>query len=330
MASRLDDALHRLSEKDLKCGIVLKPENIFYLTGFFPSATSALLLKDEPTLLVSRMDAAPAEASLVKFKVVEKVGSEIKRLRYKGMGVEKNFTSFGFIEKNLKGKKIHNLDFIEDMRKIKGKKEVDTTKKAIKIAEDAARGVESEMEGKTEREVAASLEYSIRKHAQVAFEAIVASGRNSSVPHHSPTEAAISAPVIIDVGAKVDYYNSDLSRTFTMGSPSNVLEVYEAVSEAQKAGIKECYDGNDVKAADLAVRGVLDEYNLEEYFLHSSGHGMGLEVHEEPRISKDSKEKFREGMVVTIEPGVYKEFGVRIEDVVLVGKQPRVLTSLPR
>jgi len=226
-----------------------------------------------------------------------------------------------FYERYLKGKEISDLRFIEDMRKIKDKEEIKRIRKAVKVAEDAIK--EIDLEGKTEREVAASLEYFIKKKAEVAFNAVVASGRNSAIPHHKPSDRRIKPgePVIIDFGARIDNYNSDLSRTISSDS-----EVYAAVEEAQRAGVKECFEGNEIKNADLAVREVLRKHGLEEYFLHSSGHGIGLEVHEPPKVSKDVKGRFERGMVVTIEPGVYRDSGIRIEDMVLIGKKPKILS----
>ncbi len=123
-----------------------------------------------------------------------------------------------------------------------------------------------------------------------------------------------------------------MSRTFSATPDEKFKEVYQAVAEAQSEAIKHLRPGISAKECDTAVRGVLREYGFEKYFIHSTGHGVGLEVHESPRISKDSEDVFKEGMVLCIEPGVYIPGwgGVRIEDVVLVGKKPKVLTSFPK
>lgn len=321
-ANRLSVALEHVKEMGIECGIVLKPENIFYLTGFFPSSHAALLLRQEPLLLVSKMDTKLAGRCCVEFKVFEKFEEELK-LEYKNIGIEKKYASFEFYEKYLAGKNIRDLNFIEEMRKIKSKEEIEKIKKAVKIAGDALAKAADALDGKTEREVAAILEYAIKKRAETAFEAIVASGENSSIPHHRSADKKIKSgeAVIIDVGARVGYYNCDISRTFNSNE-----DTYDAVIEAQKAGIKECYAGNEIKNADSAVRSVLREYGFEEFFLHSSGHGIGIEVHEAPKIAKDAEGKFEAGMVVTLEPGVYRDFGVRIEDMILAGKKPEILS----
>ncbi len=318
---RLNSALEHIEQRGIECGVVLKPENIFYLTGFFPSSQAALLLKSQPLLLVSKMDALACECC-VEFKVFEKLEKELTP-EYRNIGIEKNYASIEFYEKHLAGKNIQDLSFIEEMRKIKSREEIEKIKDAIKIAGDALMEAANALEGKTEREVAALVEYAIKKRAATAFEAIVASGKNSSIPHHVASDKKIKRgeAVIVDIGARVGYYNCDITRTFSLDS-----DIYDAVSEAQKAGITECYAGNEIKNADSAVRSVLREYDLEEFFLHSSGHGIGIEVHEAPKIAGDAEGKFEAGMVVTIEPGVYKHFGARIEDVILIGKKPKILS----
>jgi Xaa-Pro aminopeptidase len=213
------------------------------------------------------------------------------------------------------------------MRARKDKNEIKNIKKAIRITEEALGKIEF---NHSEIAVAASIEHHIRKRGQLAFEAIVAGGANSAVPHHTSSDTQISMPVIVDAGARVDHYNADITRTYLSSENESVQEVYYAVKEAQKAGIKECYHGNDIKRADLAVRNVLREYGYLKDFLHSTGHGIGLSVHEEPRISREATGTFKEGMVVTIEPGVYRDFGVRIEDIVLIGRKPKVLSRLSK
>lgn len=320
---RLEKALEALGERNLGCGLVVKPENIYYLTGFYPTAEAILLLREEPLLLVSRMDSRLAEAAGVEYKAVEKIEAELD-LGYDRIGVEKDFISLEFYEKHLGGKEVQDLGFIQDMRRRKEKEEIKRMKEAARITLEVMGGIAEEMHGKTERELAALAEYRIKKKARPAFDVIVAAGRNSAVPHHPPGDEKIRGAVLLDMGAQVEHYNSDVTRTyFSEGEP----ELYSIVLEAQRAAVRECFAGNEVRKADLAAREVLREYGCEEYLLHSIGHGIGLEVHEPPRLVRDAEECFEEGMVVTVEPGVYREYGVRIEDMVLVKKRPVLLTG---
>ncbi|MFQ6136820.1 MAG: M24 family metallopeptidase [Candidatus Hydrothermarchaeales archaeon] len=326
---RVERAMDLLFGDDLDCGIILKPENIYYLTGFFPTTFSALLLKSEPLLLVSKMDAVSIGGCPVEVKVVEKFEGEFERLRGR-IGVEKRYTTMHFYERHLRGKDISDLKFIEEMRMVKDREELEKMSKAITIAEAAMKGVSSDLVGRSEIEVAAEAEDALRGEAKPAFDTVVASGKNSSIPHHEPTKKKIEPgdSVIIDMGAKWERYNSDITRTFCSNSSEEFLELYDAVRDAQRAGIREIRGGNEIGNVDIAVRKVLEEYDLDEHFIHSSGHGIGIEVHEAPKIGKESEGVFREGMVVTIEPGVYKGVGVRIEDMVLVKKKAEVLTKI--
>lgn len=327
MCRRLDRALNTLNRLELDCGIVIKPENIYYFTGYYPTAKAVLILKDDPLLLISKMDYLLAENAGVQYKAVEKIEEEL-RLRLKGrkIGVEKSHVTLEFYEKHLRGKEVHDMRFIGEMRMRKDREEIRRIKKAAELTKKVIMDVSGDMFGSREREIAARAEYMIKRVAEPAFNAIVASGANSAVPHHSPGDKVIEPDdvVILDFGAKVDHYNADLTRTFP---PKDENELYEATLEAQRAAIKECYAGNEIKKADLAARKVLREYGFEELFLHSTGHGVGLEIHEPPRLTKDAKGRFKEGMVVTVEPGVYRDYGIRIEDLVLIRKRPVLLSE---
>jgi Xaa-Pro dipeptidase len=326
---RIQRALDFLGKKDIECGVVLKPQNIRYLTGFAPTSRALLLLKDPPLLMVSDMDAALAKKTSMDVKVIKSLKRALK-LNYKEVGVEKDTMPLGFREKYLKGKKVSDMDFIRKMRASKDAEEIESIRKAAEISDAVMGEAESILGGgKTERQCAAEIEFLIKTWAKPAFDVIVANGENSIFPHHRLTNKTVDSnyPTIVDLGARVNGYHTDMTRTFFSDSTKGFGEVYRIVLEAQKAGIKECYAGNELKNPDIAVRGVLKEYGLEKHFLHATGHGVGLEIHEPPNVGKRSKGKFEKGMVVTVEPGVYRDFGVRIEDLVLVGKRPEVLTK---
>lgn len=326
---RIERALDFLGEMDIECGIVLKPENIRYLTGFAPTSRAMLLLQDPPLLMVLDMDASLAKKTSIKVKVIKSLKRTLK-LSYEEVGVEKDTMSLQFREKYLNGKKVSDMDFIRKMRVVKDAEEIEHIKKASEISDAVMGEAQSILAGgKTEKQCAAEIEFLIKTWAEPAFDVIVAGGENSAVPHHRPTNKTvdINYPTIVDLGTRVNGYHTDTSRTFFNDSTKGFGEVYRIVLEAQKAGIKECYEGNDLKNPDLKVREVLKEYGLEKHFLHATGHGVGLEIHEPPNVGKRAKGKFEKGMVVTVEPGVYRDFGIRIEDVVLVGKRPEVLTK---
>jgi Xaa-Pro dipeptidase len=323
---RIEVALEHLEEEGMECALVSQPENIYYLTGFFPHANSLLVLGPEPVLLLSKMDSTREITSSVDYEVLEDFKDRLKAIKAKRIGVEKGHLSMAFSEKHLREKDVEDLKFLEGMRAVKDRGEIKRIKKAIDVTERALSHVF--LKG-TEKGAALTIEGNIKGEAWTAFDPIVASGANSAVPHHRPEDVRIDPPVIVDLGARVDHYCADMTRTFLLDAPE-MVERYEAVLEAQKAGIDQVRAGNDIKAVDEAVKSVLAEYGYKEDFIHSSGHGVGLEVHESPALSGKVEGTFEKGMVVSVEPGVYGDFGIRIEDMVLVGKRPKLLTSFKR
>ncbi len=327
--TRLEVALAELKKRRISVGVVLKPQNIYYLTGFYPSAFAVLLLQENPTLLVSPMDKKLSEGAGVEVEVVKNFRRRLRKIKGKRVGVEKGYASYEFYERYLKSKQVVNLGFIEEMRRVKNRGELKKIKTAARIAERVMGEVAAQLgDARSEKELAAYAEYLLRREAGSAFDVIVASGKNSAIPHHTPKAVKLdTSSVIVDLGSRFEHYASDITRTFSLYEDKAFSELYEAVLEAQNAAIRRCVAGNTARDVDHAAREVLREYRLEKYFLHSTGHGLGLEVHEAPRLSSQNREVLREGMVVTVEPGVYREIGIRVEDMVLIGKKPKLITS---
>lgn len=192
--------------------------------------------------------------------------------------------------------------------------------------------------GVRENEVAAEIEYEMRRRgaAGPSFETIVAFGERSALPHARPTRKRLrkNELVVLDLGVILGHYCSDITRTVFVGrAPKRIRMWYKAVQEAQKAAISKAKEGVACGDVDAAARGVLAGYGLESLFVHSTGHGLGLEVHEDPRVAKGQGRRLESGNVITIEPGVYAEGigGIRIEDDVAVhAGRTEVLTRAPR
>jgi Xaa-Pro aminopeptidase len=192
--------------------------------------------------------------------------------------------------------------------------------------------------GVSEIAVAAQLEFAARKHGAegMSFETIVASGPRSALPHGQASLAKLPRKgfVTLDFGVILNGYCSDMTRTVHLGEATRQERfAYESVLEAQEAGVAAARPGATCGEVDEAARGVLRQAGLEEYFTHSTGHGVGIEIHEAPRIAKEQEIVLTPGMVVTIEPGVYipGKFGIRIEDMVAVTERAqRVLTPAPK
>ncbi len=192
--------------------------------------------------------------------------------------------------------------------------------------------------GRTERDVAADLEYRMRRLGaeRPSFDTIVASGPNSAKPHHSAGDRVIKEgdPVILDFGAHSRGFNSDMTRTVVMGEADDfVREIYDVVLRAQLAGVEAATAGTPLLKVDLAARSVIEEAGYGEYFVHSTGHGIGLEVHERPAAAQTGAGELAEHMTLTIEPGIYipERGGVRIEDTLLITRgAPQIITPVSK
>jgi Xaa-Pro aminopeptidase len=230
-------------------------------------------------------------------------------------------------------------DTIEKARTVKSRKEISFIKQAQKIADSAFnRLVEKIQYGMSEKQICALLNYYIMDFGGDgnSFDTIVASGVNSSVPHATPTDKKIEPGefLLIDFGAKFNGYCSDTTRTIALGKPTDeMLRIYGAVMSANVDAQKAVRPEVTGKLIDNVARHTLEVWGYEKYFSHGLGHGVGLEIHEAPTLSSKSSNTLLENSVVTIEPGVYLNgrFGVRIEDMVVVGKDGcESLTQLPK
>ena len=227
-----------------------------------------------------------------------------------------------FIETDVLSNAINSLRMSKDLS------EIECIKKAQEIAELAFDGILDYIkEGVTEREIAMELEriMMINGSEGVSFETIVLSGANTSMPHGVPSDKPVQKGefILMDYGAVYNGYHSDMTRTICLGEPSaEMRKVYEIVLEAQKAAINQARAGMTGQELDFIARSIIEEAGYGEYFGHSLGHGVGLEIHEKPNASQSYRHILNENAVVTIEPGIYiaGKFGVRIEDFVILHK----------
>lgn len=321
----------KMNADDIQISLFFKGANIHYLSGFKPSSFSMVVFKDEPVLFASKMDLEEAnnisKIPVEEFKSFKEIKELIQKSAPKKIGLESTL-SLG-ICKQIRGDwKITISDIVDKQRMIKTPGEIKNIENAIEIAEKSIKSLK--VKGK-EWEVAEHLnhEMKINGSQKEAFDTIVASGSRSSLPHAEVSENNVEGHVLIDWGAKYKGYCSDSTRTRVETEKQD--EIREIVLEAQKAGIGAIYPGILASEVDKIVREVISDYGYEKNFIHSTGHGVGLEVHEEPSLSIKGDLKLEKNMVVTVEPGIYLEgqFGVRIEDMVLVKNNSRVLTNLP-
>ncbi|MDZ7729250.1 MAG: M24 family metallopeptidase [Dehalococcoidia bacterium] len=228
---------------------------------------------------------------------------------------------------------------IEDLRMVKDASELARMQRAIDVGDAALAQVSETIDtSMTERQVADAIAAAIRRNGGdgIAFDTIVAAGPWGARPHASPREEPIArdVPIVIDMGARVDGYCSDLTRTLVAGELSPRFKaVYEVVREAQRNAIERVESGMSGKVAHELAAGVIERHGFGDDFGHGLGHGVGLDVHESPYLGRSSNDTLGEGMVFTIEPGIYLsgEGGVRIEDiVVLENGRARVLSHAPK
>ena len=274
--------------------------------------------------------------------MLDAIAKEAARLKVNRLGIQGDHMTVAMrdaLAKKIGAKKLRpSSGVLDTLRMIKDASEVATIRKAVKIQEAAMLATLPTIEsGQTEFEICARLEYEmkIRGAEGPSFDPIVAAKANGSLPHATPgrTKTAMGKPLLIDWGALVDGYASDMTRTFSLGRwPRKVREIYGIVHEAFLAGCDAVKPGVSCHDVDEAARSIIRDAGYGPEFGHSLGHGIGLNIHEEPRLSQRNMMTLQPGMVVTIEPGIYLPGvgGVRIEDDMLVTERgSRRLSSLP-
>lgn len=351
--SRLVGLRAALVEADVEALLVTSLVNIRYLTGFTGSAGLLLVRPDDATFVTDGRYRDQATEQLAAHEVrarVEIAGSDQREVvagAAEGivrLGLEADRvtwadqqayaeTWFPFAEL------VATSGLVEDLRLVKDPGEVARIGAAAVIADTALARVRHLLDdGLTEREFGLALDTEMRHlgASGPSFETIVASGPNGARPHARPSDRRIGNGdlVVLDFGAVVDGYCSDISRTIMVGRPSATQRrLIEVVSEAQAAGVEAVRAGVSAAAVDAAARRVIDDAGWGEAFVHATGHGVGLEIHEAPRVASTSDATLVDGNVVTVEPGVYLpgHGGARVEDTVLVTADGcRALTQAPK
>jgi Xaa-Pro aminopeptidase/Xaa-Pro dipeptidase len=350
-APQLADRVRRLRalQGEADALLLMGEENIRYLTGFTGGDGALMAGPDWMTLLVDGRYVTQARsessgADVVEFrKRVDGIGDEIRKRGIRAVGFDAALLSVAEhrkLQEALPGVAFSPLsaDF-ELLRSVKEVSEIERIRKAAGIAARAFQAVR-EMIGPGIREdrIALELEYRMRREGaeQISFATIVASGANSALPHATPGQREIADGdcVTVDFGAVCEGYHSDETCTFFVGRASaRQREVYRQVLEAHDRVIRSIREGQSCGEMDHIARATLAETGLATLFAHGTGHGVGLEVHEAPRLAAGRGEILRAGMVVTVEPGVYipGEWGIRIEDTVLVTREGcEILTPTPK
>jgi len=335
-----------LAERELDLFLVTDLVNVRYLTGFTGTNGACVCGPDTRLFLTDFRYTERAAAEVEGWETAtiaeDWLGGIAEHLSGR-FGFEDDHVSVRLLER-LRGKLADGVEpvaaggAVEKLRRVKDEAELAAIVAASELADEVWRwSAERGLGGRREREVAQAAEARIRElGGDPSFPAIVAAGPNGALPHAEPGEREIGAGelVVFDMGAKLDGYCSDGTRTYAVGEPGErAREVYATVLDAQAAALAAVEAGLGGEALDAVAREVIEAAGFGEHFGHGLGHGVGLEVHEAPRVSPRSEDVLEAGEVVTVEPGVYLpgELGVRIEDLVVVtGDGCRNLSSLPK
>ena len=351
---RLQKLRMAISEKKLDALLLSQPENRRYLSGFTGSSGWLLISEKENILATDFRYVEQAKEESPDFEIIpakrelnDWLPDLVSDFRWHKLGFEANYVSYNTHHKLSKAAKTRQVNLelvpttgiVEQLRSIKEPEELEFIKKAAALADVAFEQAKAIIRpGMTEKEAAWEVERLLHQEGSegIAFEIIAASGPNSALPHARPTETIIRSaePVLIDMGARVSGYCSDLSRTVFLGEADKTMrKVYDIVLKAQTNAIEGVKSGMNASQADKLARSVVEQAGYGENFGHGLGHGVGLAVHEFPALGPASSDSLADGMVFTIEPGIYLpgQGGVRIEDmVVLENGKARVLSKSKR
>jgi len=351
ISNRLQNLRQKLAEKELDAIFVSQPENRYYLSGFDGSAGFLLITAQDAILATDFRYIEQVKRQAPDYKIFQITNNMvdwfpelIDRLSLRKLGFEARHITFALyrqlsdiIDKRQSPLKLIPLDgLVESLRAVKEPEEIELISKAAEISDNAFQYIENLIHaGMSEKEVAWEIEKFMRQNGSqvVPFDIIVASGPNSALPHAKPSQRIIQAgePILFDIGAKVDGYSSDLSRTICLGTADETFKkVYDVVLGAQLSALAIIKEGMTGERADSLARTVIAEAGYGEAFGHALGHGVGLASHESPRLGPGSTELLTSGMVFTVEPGVYLPGwgGIRIEDLVVIDNgQVRVISK---
>lgn len=325
-----------LDANELDAILVTSPINRRYITGFTGTAGVAIISKKEKCFITDFRYTEQATEQAQGYQIIEhkqqielEIKERLKEMNVKRLGFEKDYVTYTNYEVY---KTIFDVELvpvsglIEKIRLIKSEDELNTLRKAAKLVDDAFVHIQKYIKpGVKEIDVSNELEFFMRRNGATSssFDTIVASGVRSALPHGVASNKEIQSGelVTLDYGAVYEGYCSDITRTVAVGEISNeLINIYNTVLEANKRGIDGIKPGMTGKEADALTRDYITEKGYGKNFGHSTGHGLGLEVHEGPALSMRSDMKLEKGMVVTVEPGIYVAGlgGCRIEDDIVI------------
>ena len=346
---RIDRLRARLADDGIDAAVITASANVVWLTGFGGSNGTVLVAGDGAVLVTDsryaeqapeQLEAAGCDAEVVIAGDPVAVGAERFRAAAAVVGLEETI-AWGDQRRwaEAASELVPMASVVEELRAVKDPAELARIEAAAAVTDEALDEIRPRLRpGTSETEIQRGIDDAIRARgaAGPAYDTIVASGPNSARPHARPTDRELAPGdlLIIDAGAVVDGYRSDMTRTFVMGRPTaEAADMIELVTRAQAVGVAAVRPGAPTGAVDEACRSVIAEAGLDDAFVHGTGHGVGLDIHELPRVCSGATAILRPGHVLTVEPGVYIAGvgGVRVEDsVVVTADGCRALTRHPK
>ncbi len=321
---------------------------VTYLTGFtgegalLVSKTETVLLTDSRYTEQAKRQIPDLAVEEVEGKYLDAIINAITERELSSLAISSNRTTHYVarrLEQQADADLIAHRDLVAKLRLIKDEHEISAIKEAVTLTEEAlTEWIHHIQEGMSERDLSLELEFIMRRNGadSTAFDLIIAAGDNSALPHYSPSTNTLQKGdlLLCDIGVKLNGYCSDMTRVFSIGKPlKKARQIYDTVLSANRAGISAIKPGASCKEVDTRARSIISDAGYGKHFGHGLGHGVGMEVHELPRLSSISEDVLQAGMVVTVEPGIYLPGfgGVRIEDLVVVTEDGcEQLTSFPR
>ncbi len=334
MDLHVNNILKDLEKDNIQAYLLTQFTNVDYISNYKPTSFAFCIIKEHPVIYASEMDMELAgrdsTIEVKKYESYDMMINELKKEGIKNLAIEPTLPYSTYIRFK-DDFEISAKTYVDKQRMIKTPHEIKKITKATEIAQKSFLQLDILNNAGTEKEVAFDLVMHMIENgaSKESFETIVTSGANSSLPHAIPEAKKLGNPILIDWGAIFKGYCSDNTRT--MVHTESQQEIWDIVAEAHDKTIKAIKPGIKCCEVDKVARDIISEYGYGDEYIHSTGHSLGLDIHETPGFSTRDETIVENGMVITVEPGIYLggEFGVRLEDTVVISKKANVVGDLP-
>ena len=330
----IKNIIKKKKKDNIQAYLLTQFTNVEYISNYKPTSFAFCVIKENPIIYASQMDMEIANRdSSIEVKQYEKFETMIEELKKEGirnLAIEPNLVYSNY-EKFKDDFKIESKNYVDKQRMIKSSSEIENIKKATQIAQTAFKELDVANRKETEDVLAFDLVRLMIENGASgeSFDTILVSGSNTSLPHAIPQSKTLETPILVDWGAKYNGYCSDNTRTIVYNEKEQ--EILDIVRESHDKAIKAIKPGLKCCEIDKVSRDIIKEYGYGDKFIHSTGHSLGLDIHETPTFNARDDTIIEKGMVITVEPGIYLEgeFGVRLEDTVAIGNNAKIIGDLP-